>query len=240
MKKSIDRIHSIYRCYKDFDVKIIEGVDGVSLWCDGSVDDFNRYNWDIEKLNNLINNGIIETWYKDFGDARPPDIACNVSQRNAIADFYNSDEDIGIIIEDDTCPLKGLADFKMPKDVDFYCLLGTDHPGHRVATYDNGEIKYLRNLSGYAITKKCAELAMDAIVPFWNIVDIQLSFSLFQSVEIGNTLPNFWKRRTTIKAMAPQKSLIGLSDMALNTTCTDTGKKKWMPKGWDSIPYQSV
>lgn len=240
MDKSTDRMCAIYKNYIDFDVNRIEGVDGVELWGDGTVDNLSRYNWNGSCLDKLIADGIIETWYRDFGDARPPDIACNLSQRRALLDFYNSNDDVGIIIEDDTLPLDGLNDFKMPTDVDFYCLLGVDHPGNRVATYSNGEIKFLRNLSGYAITKKGAELAMAAIVPFWNIVDIQLSFSIFRSVDVGTVLPVFKIRKDLIKAVAPSRSLVGLSHIATNTTCTKNGKKEWMPCGWDSVSYQLV
>jgi hypothetical protein len=237
MDKSTARMDAIYRYYVDFEVKRIKGIDGSLLWGDGSVDELDRYNWNGDKLAGLISGNVIAEWYKDFGDARPPEVACSISHSMALVDFYNSNEDVGIIIEDDTAPLEGLLDFEMPNNVDFYCLIGTDHPGNRVATYSDGGIKYLRNLSGYAITKKGAEFAIKAMCPFWAVADIQMSFGLFDSVDVGTILPSFFKRGPLLNARAPVKSIIGLSEMAKETTFTSTGIKKWMPKGQESIPY---
>jgi hypothetical protein len=237
MDRSPHRMNLIHDYYGGLDIKRISALDGVSLWSDGSCDEFERFNWDDEKLNYLIKNGYIADWYKDYGDARPPEVACLLSHRIAIIDFYESNDPIGIIIEDDTFPLFDLNLFEMPKGVDFYCLLGSDHPGNRVVVNEDNEIKSLRNLSGYALTKYGAELAIDALFPFWCPADMQISLSLFGSINIGTMLPSFKKRGATIKAKAPDLSIIGLSESSRYTTFTCSGFKKWMPTGWESSPY---
>jgi GR25 family glycosyltransferase involved in LPS biosynthesis len=239
MDKSVDRMNHVCTAYRNFKIKRIKAVDGVAQWGDGTVDEFERYNWNDEKLKELIRGGVITDWYKDFGDFRPPEVACSVSHRDAIIDFYNSNEEVGIIIEDDTEPVN-LSTFVMPQEVDFYCLLGSNHPGRRVDTYENGDIKNLRNLSGYAITKRGASLAIEAMESFWSLADTQISFSLFKSVKVGTILPTFKTRSVLITAKAPIVSLVGLSKMSENTTFTCSGKKKWMPAGWASKAYSEA
>lgn len=236
LDSDIERNRHIIECYYDYNLKRISAIDGTKEWGDGSYDLQGRWNWDKLKEDRLIQDGILAKNHDLFYGLNPPEVACSVMQREAIIDFLNSNDEIGFIVEDDTCPLCDLHNFKMPKDTDFFCFLGTDHPGYRVMTNENDEIVCLRNLSAYAITRRGAEIAIEAMKPLWCIADSQLAMRSFMSLS-NNELWPFKRTKNLMVAKAPLKSMIGLSRLSEYTTFSYDGKKPWVDLDWNSIAY---
>jgi hypothetical protein len=231
-----ERNKNIIECYSRYSLKRISAIDGIMEWGDGTYDSQGRWNWDRRKESDLIKDGVLARDHGLFYGLNPPEVACSIMQREAILDFLNSHEDVGFIIEDDTYPLCDLDSFEMPKDADFFCFLGTDHPGYRVMTNENDEIVCLRNLSAYAITRKGAEIAIEAMKPLWCIADSQLAMRSFRSIN-NNELWPFKRTKDLMVAKAPSRSMIGLSRLSEYTTFSCDGKKPWVDEEWNSIAY---
>jgi hypothetical protein len=91
-------------------------------------------------------------------------------------------------------------------------------------------------MSAYALTKKGAEAALEALDEMWGPCDIQLAFRAIKSVDPRRTKYVFDRIRNEMCGMAPRKSIVGLSEDCLVTTL-NYGEKLWLEPAVSSAPY---
>jgi hypothetical protein len=237
LARSLDRKEQMENLFGCYSLKRIEAIDGIS-WIAG----YSRKKipqWSPPILQLFMDSKDIAADFEHYHYLYPTAFACTLSHLAAIDDFIASDEPASIILEDDVVPLQELSDISLPTGCDFFYLMGDDHPGKRISTYENGTIRSARTLGAYMITQRAAHLMKKAMVSSFYIMERQIQMRIFKSTEFidyGEIPP--WEVLPRIVAMAPYRSIIGHSVLSEVSTFTQDGKKPWIPRDWDSLAYE--
>jgi GR25 family glycosyltransferase involved in LPS biosynthesis len=169
----------------------ISAIDGMEWAIDGEFDDRGFPVWKFECRDKLINEGMLF----DNSILPPTHVACNLSHRKAIQEFLNTDDEWAIIMEDDVEPYGKLLrnggtiedNLIIPDGSDVFYLCGT-RPDRRICVFDDGQIRKIRTLMGYCLSRKAAELFLNSTVPMMWLSDHQFPICCFESLSgiIGN------------------------------------------------------
>lgn len=234
LDRSYNRRKDIEKFYSKYDLKRINAIDGLAFSDKSFNKDFS-YNWDQKIRQDFLKFEVLKE--NGYYNLSPTELACGLSHRLAVIDFLKSNEEYGLIIEDDTFPCCDLNKIKIPVGVDFFCLLGTSHPGKRVLTCKKNQIKMLRNMSAYILNRKAAIAFLKSTLPLFCIQDGQYALFSFSENNIeGTGLP--LKKVAYLSAIAFEKSFIGLSEDCEKSTFTHNGEKKWIEKDWQSLKME--
>jgi GR25 family glycosyltransferase involved in LPS biosynthesis len=185
LDRSTDRRDAMESSFKNEDLIRISGVDGLEWAIDGQVDSNGFCVWDNDYRKDFIKSGLLS----QDSLLPPTHVACNISHRNAIEAFLKTKDDWSIILEDDVEPngvllKKGgrIEDHLfIPKDADFYYLCGT-RPDRRLDVYRDGQVRKVRTLMGYCLSRKAADLFLKSTVPMLWLSDFQFPICCFDSM----------------------------------------------------------
>jgi hypothetical protein len=223
LDRSTDRWNDVSRAF-DNELIRIPAIDGMR-WSDGTYDDQGRPKW-----GNIPSNVLTEhfRYFQMF----PTAYGCNRSHLRAISDFLTSGDEWGIIIEDDTEPIGDVRAIEVPDDADWFYLLGTDHKGCRVSTWEDGQVRLPRTLAAYALSRRCAVMARLSMNPHHVFqTDWQIPFRCFESLRDNEiSKPDWPELPYRVKAYAPQQSIVKQSHHASVSTFTFHGDKPWIPR----------
>lgn len=221
LDRSLDRWRHVSSVYNR--LIRISAVDGMKF-SDGNVDSDGCPTWG--KIPSDISIGQPQ-FFKMF----PTTYGCNLSHLKAITDFLSSDEEWTIIVEDDTEPEGDLSTIHVPDDCDFFYLIGTSHPGCRLALYQDMQVRASRTLAAYALSRRAAAISLIAMVPIqWYQTDHQIPLRCFESTlrECWCT-PDWEELPYRVKGYGQVESIIRHSKHAAVSTFTINGKKPWIP-----------
>lgn len=192
LKRSPDRLESMETGFSEKeDLVRVEGIDG-RIWASKNEGEGENPTWKKKSRSKCITDGILEYW-----STMPPNhLACNQSHRKAVKAFLDSGDPIGVIAEDDIEPTdtlrkawengKGISDIlDMADGFDVKYLCGTSHRPWRVKLFlfgdFAGQIRKVRTLMAYAITRKGAEAFMASTSISCYLADSQFPLCSFES-----------------------------------------------------------
>lgn len=237
LDRCINRRQAIEFAFPQENLIRIQGIDGLQ-WSDGTVDEYSRYNWDTAAKDKFILRGVLATCETHRRPLMPMEVACNLSHVSALLTFLDTKDPAAIILEDDVEPTSYLQShkindlLKIPTGADMVYLCGPEHPGRRLSLYKDGQVKWARTLMAYWVTRRAAELIVQAAVPMCYLLDTQAQVRLFKSLEPykQNWVSSELKELPRFKAFGLFKPLIQHSNYAKITTFTKDGTKRYIPK----------
>lgn len=169
----------------------ISAIDGMDWAIEDELDNRGFPAWDIQSREKLIDDNILF----DKSILPPTHVACNLSHRKAIQEFLNTGDEWAIIMEDDVEPSGKLLrnggkiedHLVIPDGADVFYLCGIK-PDRRVSLFRDGQIRKVRTLMGYCISRKAAELFLSSTIPMMWLSDHQFPICCFNGLsdEIGN------------------------------------------------------
>jgi GR25 family glycosyltransferase involved in LPS biosynthesis len=242
--RSKDRLDFIKDIFMPNKIKKFEGIDGL-MFSDGTYDKLGRPNWSKRIFNNFREKGILieKNNFKEF--LYPTELGCTLSHIETWKFFLKKNIEYShlMVFEDDIKPTeiaknKLFEDIINMKDSDILYLFGPNHIGKRLNLYDNGEVKEVRSHMGYIMTRKGAQLAIEAMKPIYEQSDSQIFKRLARSVR--NKYKNKYPMKKlsnlpTIKISGLFNPLIEHSHFAKRTTFTNNGKKLYIPTKWNIV-----
>lgn len=166
----------------------ISAIDGMEWAVENKFDDRGFPVWNLEHRDELVKDGILF----ENSILPPTHVACNLSHRKAIEEFLKTDEEWSVIMEDDVEPYKNIEDMfvkhlNIPDGADFFYLCGT-RPDRKISVFDDGQVKKVRTLMGYCLSRKAAELFLGSTIPMMWLSDHQFPVCCFES--LSNTIGN--------------------------------------------------
>jgi len=211
----------------------VPAIDGF-VWTTGEVDSNGKYCWKKTVKDDFLKYKILPTSLKKCVGMSPMEVACNFSHIRALRTFLCTNNDYGIILEDDVEPIKqgSLLDYiKFPLQGDILYLCGPKHPGDRLRLYDDRQVKWARTLMGYVVSRKAAKLMIRAAFPMCYLMDTQIMVRLYKSLEQfkKNWVSPELEELDRFKAYGLLDPLIQHSKYAKITTFTKDGTKPWLP-----------
>lgn len=229
-----DRLEVFNKYFYPNKIQRFKAFNGLE-YSDGTYDKLDKPNWDEKIRQQFISDGILYDDKDKYGIC-PTEFACTLSHIKCWERFLKTKKYTHLcVFEDDTKPTELLEGKKLEDtieigDNDILYLFGPDHPGQRIRLDKNGEVKNIRSHMGYIMTRKGAELAIEAMKPILFQSDWQVSRRIARNMEkrFHKFFPVAFKRIPTIKVSGLFEPLIEHNEFAKTTTFTQTGKKTWL------------
>lgn len=191
LDRSEDRREKMESFFKNQGLIRISAIDGMKWAIKNELDNRGFPVWDIQSREKLIDDNILF----DKSILSPIHVACNLSHRKAIQKFLNTEDEWTIILEDDVEPYGKLLreggkiedHLIIPDDADVFYLCGI-RPDRRISLFEDGQIRKVKTLMGYCISRKAAELFLSSTIPMMWLSEYQFPICCFSSLSdtIGN------------------------------------------------------
>lgn len=185
LDRSEDRREKMEISFENESLIRISAIDGMEWAIENEFDNRGFPVWDMLSREKFINDGILF----DSSILPPTHVACNLSHRKAIQEFLNTEDEWAIIMEDDVEPSGKLLreggiivdHLVIPDEADIFYLCGI-RPDRRVSLFEDGQIRKVRTLMGYCISRKAAELFLRSTVPMMWLSDHQFPLCCFNGL----------------------------------------------------------
>jgi hypothetical protein len=191
LDRSEDRREKMEKSFEHEKLIRISAIDGMEWAIEDTFDNRGFPVWNLEYRDKFVNEEILF----ENSILPPTHVACNLSHRKAIKEFLNTDDEWAVIMEDDVEPYGKLLrnggiieDYLTIYDgLDVFYLCGT-RPDRRICVFNDGQIRKIRTLMGYCLSRKAAELFLNSTVPMMWLSDHQFPICCFESLSgiIGN------------------------------------------------------
>lgn len=235
MDKSLDRASRMRYDFAPSMMKRFCGIDGIEKWGDGTFDTMGRPRWNVSGFEELIKNGIVH----EKSMLTPAELGCSLSHLRSWERFLGSSESDLIVLEDDVQPttfLRGrtleqvIEDRPWPQDADIVHFCSPAHPGRRIVLYQDGQIRAMRTHMGYWMSRRGAELAVQAMKPILYMPEWQVGMRIFAiwAPKCEYMFPEDMEALPLIKAYGMFEPLIEHNSLAKVTTFTCNGRKDWL------------
>lgn len=209
LKRSPERRSQMEDLFRDEAIEYMEAVDGLSF---SPKTDKTGATWKKTSRDKLVSEGILDSESK----LTPTQAACNLSHIAALEAFLKTEDEACIVVEDDVMPTeflerawkdgRKLEDFVVfPEGCDMLYLCDTGaNWSVIVAADEEGRVKQVYTLMGYAITRRGAEVCLSAGVPMMWLLDHQFAICCYPKHKFNKEmLPDNLKGMPVIDARVP-------------------------------------